>query len=307
MQPTIKKRIGILRGGTGKNYTSSLQKGGEVILHISENLGDKYKVIDILIDKEGVWHLGGLPVKPADLIHKVDIIWNTVHSGVSVILDNLSIPNIGVSHFFSTLENNNEFLKEHIGKIGVQMPRSIVLPLYQEDFDGERSKYAIKKAKEIHEKFGAPWIVKSFTEDSNMGIHLAKTFPELVDAIEDGVKHEKSILVEEFIAGKVASVHSVPNFRNQDIYTFPLGNTFGVFSAEEKEKLADIVKDLHRHIDAKHYLKSDFVLSSNGKIYLLDVYSMPNLKPDSHFSQVCESVGAKTHLIIEHIINNAII
>ena len=194
------------------------------------------------------------------------------------------------------------------------MPRAVVLPLYQEDFDGARDKYAIKKAKEVHEKFAGPWIVKSFTEDLNMaspvglwprGIHLAKTFPELVNAIEDGMKHEKSILVEEFIDGKVASVHSIPLFRGENIYTFPLGNTFGNFSPEEKEKLVNLAKDLHKHINAKHYLKSDFVLSSRGKVYLLQIESMPDLKPDSHFSQVCESVGAKSYHTIEHMLDSA--
>jgi hypothetical protein len=138
-----------------------------------------------------------------------------------------------------------------------------------------------------------------------MGIHLAKTFPELVDSIEDGVKHERSILVEEFIAGKVASVHSVPMFRNEEIYIFPLGNSFGIFSNEEKEKLSNLVKILHKHIGAKHYLKSDFVLTPRGKVYLLQIEEIPDLKPDSHFSQVCISVGANTHNVVEHILDSA--
>jgi D-alanine-D-alanine ligase len=192
------------------------------------------------------------------------------------------------------------------------MPKSIILPLYQKDFDGPRERYAIKKAKEVFEKFPSPWIVKSFTPDSNMGIHLTKTFNELAGAIEDGVKHEKSILIEEFIAGKVASVHSVRGFRGHlpaqagDIYTFPLGNSFGIFSADEKEKLTALAKDLHKHIGAKHYLKSDFVLSPRGKVYLLGIESTPDLKKDSHFSQVCESVGTKMHNVVEHILKSVL-
>jgi D-alanine-D-alanine ligase-like ATP-grasp enzyme len=94
-------------------------------------------------------------------------------------------------------------------------------------------------------------------------------------------------------------------FRGEDIYTFPLGNSFGNFSAEEKEILTQVAKDLHKHIGAKHYLKSDFVLNSRGKVYLLQIESMPDLKPDSHFSQVCESVGAKMHYVVEHILEQA--
>lgn len=273
-------------------------------MHISENLGEKYKPIDILVDQDYIWHAGGIPINPSDLMHRVDVVWNTSHPSFSNILESLSIPNISGSAFSSALDNSKEMLREHIKSIGLKIPRSIVLPLYQSDFDGPRETYAVKKAKEVFEKFSSPWIVKSFTENTNMGIHLAKTFPELVDSIEDGVKHERSILVEEFIAGKVASVHSVPGFRDEDIYTFPLGNSFGIFSSGEKEQLANTAKILHKHIGAKYYLKSDFVLTPRGKVYLLQIEEIPDLKPNSHFAQVCESIGAKTHHVVEHILEN---
>ena len=300
------KKVGIIRGGAGKNYASSLKKGGEIISHITESLGDKYKTIDILVDKDYIWYFNGVPINPGDLFNKVDVVWNTSHPSLSNIVQSLSIPNIGVSSFAHSLENSKDMLRQHMAQIGVPMPRSIILSVYQKDFDGPRERYAIKKAKEVHEKFGGPWIVKSFTEDSNMGIHLAKTFNELVGAIEDGVLHDKSILVEEFIAGKVASVHSVPGFRGENVYTFPFGNSFGTFSTDEKEKLATLVKTLHTHIGAGHYLKSDFILTPRGRIYLLQIESHPDLKPDSHFSQSAELAGAKMHDIIEHILERAL-
>jgi len=297
-----KKRIGILRGGEGKHYASSLQKGGDILSHFFENLSDKYKTVDILIDKNDVWHIKGVPIVPADLMHKVDVVWNTAYPNASMILESLCIPHIGVSSFSHILESSREMLREHMSQIGVQIPRHIVLPVYQKDFDGPRERYSIKKAKEVHEKFSAPWIVKSFTPDANMGVHLAKTFNELVAAIEDGVNHGNSILVEEFISGKVASLHSVSHFRNTEIYIFPAVNVFGSLSSAEKEKLADLAKNLHKHLGARHYLKSNFVLNKRGKIYLLDFESMPNLKAYSHFSQACESVGAKMHHVVEHIL-----
>ena len=307
-----KKRVGIIRGGKGENYAASLKRGGDIISHIFENLTDKYKVVDILIDKEGSWHLNGLPVMPADLINKIDVVWNTAHPSWSETLNNFSIPHISSNSFSHALENSKEILREHMAQVGVLMPRSILLPVYQKDFDGERERYSIKKAKEVHAKFPAPWIVKSFTPDTNMGIHLAKTFNELVGAIEDGVKHEKSIVVEEFITGKVASMHSVKGFRMGDmpaqageIYTFPLVDVFGSFSMEEKEKLIALTKNLYKHIGTDHYLKSNFILNQRGKVYLLDVESTPNLKSFSHFAQACEKVGAKMHHVVEHILKQA--
>ncbi|MDE2399930.1 MAG: hypothetical protein KGL67_02905 [Patescibacteria group bacterium] len=302
MSTIAKKRVGVLRGGDGKHYTSSLQKGGDIIFHIQEKLGDKYKTFDILIDKDGVWHLGGVPINPGDLQNKIDLAWNTTHQSFSNTLENLSIPNINTGGFSSTLQNSREFLREHMKKINVEMPRAIVIPLYQKDFDGPRERFAIKKAKEVHEKFGAPWIVKSFTPDTSMGIHLAKTFNELVGAIEDGVRHEKSILVEEFISGKIASFHSLSGFRGEDIYNFPLGNTFGNLTSLEKDKLNSQARDLYNHIGASHYLKSDFVLTPRGRVYLLNIELHPDLRADSHFSQVCSLVGVETHHVLDHIL-----
>ena len=302
MQDTKKKRVGILRGGKGKHYDSSLRKGGEIIKHINENLGDKYKVVDILVDKDGVWYVGGLPETPHDLVHKVDIVWNVADHENSNIFKSFSMPMIGASSYSDVLENSAELLREHMKQINVPMPRHMVLPLYQEDFDGPRERYSIKKAKEVHEKFGAPWIVKSFTPDTSMGIHLAKTFDELVGAIEDGVKHEKSILVEEFIEGKIASLHSVRDFRGEGLYTFPLGNVYGIFSNEDKEKLADLAREIHSHINAEHYLKSDFVMNKRGRVYLLGVSLTPDLKAGSHLSEVCELVGTKMHQVVEHLL-----
>lgn len=300
-----KKRVGILRGGAGDYHTSSIKKGGEILLHIHENLSEKYKPVDVLVDRDHVWHLGGLPISPSELMNKVDVVWNTAHQSFSNILESLSIPSVGPGHFVGTLETSKEMLRSHIAQVGISMPRAILFPVYQKDFDGPRERYLIKKAKEVFEKFGSPWIVKSFTPDTNMGIHLAKTFDELVGGIEDGVNHGQSILVEEFIAGKVASTHSVAKFRGDEVYVFPIGNYFTNLTVEDKQKITASSKDLHKHIGAKHYLRADFVLTPKGKLYLLNIDSMPNLKPGSHFSQVCESVGAKMHEVVEHILEKS--
>jgi hypothetical protein len=176
------------------------------------------------------------------------------------------------------LQNNADFLREHIKEIGLPMPRSMVSP---------------KNAKEVLEKFPAPWIVKILNEAK-----VVKTFDELAKTLNS----KDDVVVEEFIAGKIATVHSVPHFRGVEIYAFPLVNSYGVFSVEEKEKIIDTAKSLHKHIGAKHYLKSDFILTPRGKIYLLQINGMPNFKKDSHLSEAVESVGAKMHHVVEHIL-----
>jgi D-alanine-D-alanine ligase-like ATP-grasp enzyme len=281
-----KIRVGIVRGGNGEIYLSSLKNGGDIISHILEHLSDKYKIMDILIDKDHIWHMNGLPINPSDLMNKVDVVWNTSHSTFSNIIETLSLPYIGNKSFLWTLKNNKDMLRQHLKSTGVSVPRIMVNP---------------KNARAVFEKFPAPWTVKIKNELGNE-VKIAKTFNELAEAIQE----KGDVIVEEFISGKVASVHAVPSFRGQDIYTFPLGNTFGVFSAEEKEIINNKAKELNKHIGNSDYLKADFVLNNQGKIYLLNMEFTPDFNNGSHFHQVCESVGVKTHNVLEHIINRAL-
>lgn len=294
------KRVGILRGGKGKHYENSLQKGGEIISYLLENLSEKYKPIDILIDRAEVWHLNGLPLKPSDLIHKIDFIWNFSHSSYSEILKSFSIPTISLNSFSSGISQSREILRDHMKMIGVKMPNHLILPVYLEDLDGPKEEYITKKAKEVAQKFPAPWIVRSFNSDPSMGVHLAKTFPELVDSIQDGVDRNDSLLIEELITGKNAFLHTVSNFRKDPSYTFPAGK----YSTQEKEKLLMLSKKIHSHLGNPHYLKSNFVLHPKNGIYLTGVEFHPDLKKDSHLQKVAELVGAKVNDVLEHILSS---
>lgn len=302
MQTDTKKRVGVIRGGMDGNYEASIRAGADIISHIFENLSDKYKVIDIFIDRDGVWHLGGIKIEISSLSNKVDLVWNTAHPSVSNIIKSLSIPQVDISSFSFLLKQNDEMLRTHLNELGLKMPKKVILPLYQPDFDGPLDKYVTIKAREILGKFSSPWIVRSFTPDLNMGIHIAKTFPELLRAIEDGVMHKKSILVEEFISGKNASVHSLSGFRGEDVYVFPPGDHL----KEEKDKLIKIAKDLHKHLGVEHYLKSEFAVHPKRGIFITNIILMPDLKNDASLALACESVGVEIYHIVEHMLERAL-
>jgi D-alanine-D-alanine ligase-like ATP-grasp enzyme len=298
-----KKRVGILRGGNKEHYEKSLRKGGELLLFIQENLADKWKPVDVLVDTEGVWHVGGLPIKPVELVNKVDIVWNTTHPNFSVILKNLAIPNVGVDSFPFLLSGNRSILQEHMKEIGVKMPRHFVIPAYQEDFDGSYDKFILKKAKEVHEKFSPPWIIKSLTNDFDVPTHVAKIYSELINAIEDILKHGKSILVEELITGKNISMHSVSGFRGQEVYNLP---AVGSFFPGEKEKLNEVSKKIHQHLNIRNYLNSSFVSHPKRGIFLKQIEFFPDLQKDSHFEQASIYVGSNPKQIIDHILEQAL-
>ncbi len=306
-----KLRVGVLRGGIGEGYDSSLKYGGEILSFLTDYLGHKFKIHDIFIDADGVWHFSGLPVLPGDLINKVDVVWNATHPTNSNILESVSVPTVSTPFFSHAIEKNPTLLKEFMKQNGIEMARSVVFPVYQADFDGPVEKYITKKAREVWQKFSPPWIVRPFSLNANIGIRVAKTFPDLVEAITELVNEGESILVEELIYGKVARVHAVPGFRGEEIYVLPPAEVkddrihLGSFKKEEKEKLVNFAKDICKHIGSTHYIDSALVMTPKGKIYLKTISLAPDLTDDSCLHRSLEYLGVKREDVLEHMLHKA--
>src|SRR3989338_2322 len=71
--------VGILRGGTSKEYELSLKTGASIMAALPE---DRYETRDILIDKQGLWPWRGPPATPARALSQVDVVLNALHGGV---------------------------------------------------------------------------------------------------------------------------------------------------------------------------------------------------------------------------------
>ncbi len=312
-----KIKVGVIRGGSNNNYKKSLEEGGKIISYLKEKLPNKTLALDILIDKSGVWHLNGLPIKPLDLLHKVDLIWDTTIPACSQELSQTHIPIYKISHFNTVLGSSKDILREYMSTVNIQVPNSFLISSYQKDIDGELDYFVVRKAKEVHQKFGAPWLVKAFTNDEDMGIHVAKTFGELIDSIRDGVLHNKSILVEELIEGRKIGLHTLNNFRNQEFYHLlpyeileQKGSFICVydskFSKEEKENIFEKVKHLFKNLGLKNYLHSEFTLHPRRGLFLNSINLIPDLSAESSLFLSCKELGILEHNLVENIINNTL-
>jgi len=307
-------KIGVIRGGIGSQYENSLKTGENILSHLRhEKLSDKYKPIDILIDKNGDWHMNGLVVSFEKIFHGVDVIFNALHgdsarqNNFHQIFDQWKIPYTGSGAFVSAVVNNKILSKEHLYKLGVNIPKHILIPVFQKDFDGPKETYPMQKAEEIIRKLPPPYLVRPLDSKTSMGTHVCKTLIDLTHAIKDGVDHNTSLLIEEFIEGKKASVGVVANFRNQKIYTFP---PEGDLSKTEKNEIEKLAKTIHSHFNLDHYSESSFMVKKfiqkkPSEIYITSVRHLPDLSKDSTMVKYLESVGSNMHEFIDHIISQA--
>lgn len=328
-------KVGVIRGGISGEYEVSLASGAQVLSHLrGDLLKEKYKAIDIYIDRDGIWHINGIPMTIDKVAPKVDVIINALHGDygedgkVQQLLEQWNIPYTGSGPFASAVGYNKFLTKKEFDKLGIKTPKHLLFPAYQDDFDGPRNKYPERKAREVWEKLPPPWIVKPLTGGSSMGVHVCKTFENLISAFDESIDQNVSVLVEEFIKGKEATVGVIDNFRNKDIYTLPpieiripKTSTFfdnevkyngqsqeicpGNFSQEEKVELERLASLIHSGLGLSHYSRSDFIVHPQKGIYALEVNTLPGLTAESLMPKALRAVGSDLPEFIEHIIKLA--
>jgi D-alanine--D-alanine ligase len=329
-------KVGVIRGGVSDEYEVSLKTGANVLSHLrSDKLNHKYKAIDIYLDKEGVFHVGGVPASLAKISNLVDVAFNALHGDYGEDgklvqeLEQWGIPYTGSGAFPSAVGYNKALAKEQFARLGIKTPKHMLYPAYQEDFDGDRESYALRKAKEVWEKLPPPWIVKPLSSGSSMGVHVCKTYPELVRAFEMGTTQKVSVLVEEMIEGKEATVGVIDQFRGKDFYALPpieirvpKTKTFfdydakytgisqeicpGNFKEEEKRELERLASLIHKGLNLSHYSRSDFIVHPRKGIYALEVNTLPGLTDESLVPKGLHAVGASVPEFIDHILTLAL-
>jgi len=317
-------RVGVMRGGLGHEYEVSLRTGATVLDNLPR---EKYQPRDVLITKDGQWHLDGLEISPERLKNSVDVVFNALHGDygedgeVQMILDGMILPYTGSGRLASSLGMNKPAAKEIISRAGLKVPRGFLL-----NYNPENRAEAV--AYDAFLKISPPWIVKPSAKGSSVGVFLARTFDELVSAIEECFKISPSILVEEFIRGREATCGVVDDFRGQKIYPLlpveiiPLAKkTFfdyeakysgqsreicpGQFSTEEKNLLGNLAAEVHQLLGLKHYSRTDFIVSPRG-VYVLEINSLPGLTTESLVPKSLSAVGVRLSDFIDHIITLAL-
>lgn len=313
-------RVAVLRGGPSHEYDVSLHTGSEVLKH----LPPQYKGIDILIDKDGVWHMNGAPKTPDKIFPHVDIVWNALHGNfgedgkVHHILEMHGIPHTGSSVLPSAMGMNKALAKNIFAKYGIRTPHSIAV--HKDDMSNAK----------IHEIFSTlphPAIVKPASGGSSLGVKVVHTIPELVDALEHAFAFGEKVVVEEYIAGREATCGVIAGFRDESLYALPVlevkkpeGHTHHTFdhkmentAAFDHESLTPLENAeakrvamlAHKALGLSHYSRADMIVHPRRGVFLLEVNSQPSLKQGGAFTYGLEHVGSSFAQFLEHVLGRA--
>jgi len=122
--------VGVLRGGISGEHKVSLQSGANILENLSH---DRYKTLDIFIDKEGVWHRRGIPIKPAYALRTIDVVINALHGefgedgSVQRILERSHVPYTGSGVEASWICMNKGITQEFLRERGIKVPQHRIL------------------------------------------------------------------------------------------------------------------------------------------------------------------------------------
>lgn len=229
----MKIRVGVLFGGKTTEHEVSIITAVQAMEFLD---GDKYDVIPMYLTKENELYTGS-PLKEMEVykepellkrycknvvcynkngcltlqnkngifkktIAEVDIVIPCVHGynmedgNVQGMLETYGVPYTGSDIYGCTVGQDKVFQKQILQAEGVPVPK------YTWFYDNEYYEDEEKILSSV-KKIGYPVIVKPARQGSSIGIEIAKDEESLKQAIEEAVKYDEKILVEEVIPNMV--------------------------------------------------------------------------------------------------------
>src|SRR3989344_2194266 len=312
-----KLRVGVLRGGPSPEYEVSLKSGENVLAHLPKH----YSGVDVLITKDGTWHIGGIPLLPEHVARKVDVFLNALHGAygedgkVQGILDSFGVPYTGSRALPSAISMAKHLGKRYYRGNGLLTPMEKLVRNIG-NIEGV--------AKEIVKNIPGPWVVKPAGAGSSIVVTLAKNYEELMEGIMQAFLYSDSALVEEYIAGTEATCVVVAS--RGGAYALPpieirkgSGGIFnytikydgsaeevcpGNFTEAESRKIMYTSVRAHKVLGLSHYSRSDMIVSPRG-VYILETNSLPGLTRESLIMKLLKTVGTRFSEFLDHIIQLA--
>ncbi|TAL60339.1 MAG: D-alanine--D-alanine ligase [Bacteroidetes bacterium] len=314
----MKKNIAVVTGGYSGEAVISLQSADQVMKHLDP---DKYNCFKVILTKDK-WALSmdekEYPIDKNDFSAtiggkkiKFDCAFMALHGTpgedgkLQGYFDMIGIPYTSSGVVQSALTFSKSFTVATLSRYGVNTARSIVV-----------SKKDKVTADDILAKISIPCFVKPNEGGSSLGASKVKHKNELMIAVEKGLKEGEDVIIEEFIEGieitcgvirykgKIKALAITEIVFKTEIFDF---HAKYIDKATEEITPARIpivieaeCKNLSEYIykilGCKGMIRIDYIIKQ-GKLYLLEVNSIPGMTERSLLPQQAEYAGiSKTEL-----------
>ena len=176
---------------------------------------------------------------------------------------------------------------------------------------------------EIERRIGMPCFVKPAADGSSFGVSKVKNKDQLAPAIRKAMLESDEIMVEQFLEGTEISI-GVYKTREKSVVLpateVVTQNEFFDYDAKYNGQVQEItparlsdditrrVREITSHIyDILHcngIIRIDYIISMEGKIFMLEVNTTPGMTPTSFIPQQVRAAGLEMKDVLTDIVEN---
>jgi D-alanine-D-alanine ligase len=311
----IQKNIALLAGGFTGEYEVSINSAK----NIADNLDSaQFKVYTLFINRDRWFYEsdnGTIDIDKNDFSLtlngqkiKFDFAFITVHGSpgedgkLQGYFDMLGIPYNTCDATTSAITMNKAYTKTIVHGIhGLNAARSVRL-----------SRNDLHDVSAIVATLKFPLFIKPNNGGSSVGMSKVYNVAGLPEAIEKAFKEDQQVLVEEFIRGreysiglarlkgKIKVLPATEIISSKDFFDYDAKYTDGVseeitpadLSAEQNEKIAEIVTEVYLRLNCRGMVRVDFILlEKTGDFYFIEINTTPGQSANSLIPQQVRAAG----------------
>ncbi|QIW16765.1 D-alanine--D-alanine ligase [Pasteurellaceae bacterium RH1A] len=166
-------------------------------------------------------------------------------------------------------------------------------------------------------KLGLPVFVKPSSEGSSVGVSKVKTAEALLPAIEEALKHDEIVLVEENLSGKEYSVPVLDGQVLPAVQIIPEGEFYDyhakyisdntqyvcpALSDERQAQVAELVKAAYDVVGCRGWSRIDVMENGKGEFNLVEVNTCPGMTSHSIFPKSAAQVGYSFEALVAKVL-----
>ena len=347
------KRVAVLFGGKSTEHDISIISGTSIIYNLDK---DKYNIYPIYIDTEGNYYkytknikeitplsLGDSPneLEPIDNIFKylenIDVVFPVLHGlygedgCLQGMLELLGKKYVGCRVLSSSLCMDKVYAKIIFRAADIEVAKSMYIRkednnyIYIDDNFNRIILDNIALEKEVYEYLNYPVFVKPSNQGSSVGVTKALIKEELIPAIEEALKYDTKILIEEAIIGREVECAVLGNNNPIASYVGEVLSAGEFYSFDSKYKNKESATVIPADIDSnimekirllavKAYTACDcrglsrvdfFIEDKTNRIILNEINTLPGFTEISMYPKLMEHLGYKYSELLDKLISLA--
>lgn len=340
---TNKKKVAILYGGRSVEHGVSVNSARNIFEYIDKS---RFEPLPIGISQGGQWFMTpavtkdigqgkalGLildPQSPGFTIQssgdrlKADIIFPVLHGtdgedgSIQGLIKAMDIPMVGTGVLGSAMSMNKIVAKRLLKEAGLPVTRFLTYSYTEKD------NLSFQK---IANQLGKPFMVKSASLGSSVGVSKVKNKIDFAGAIEEAFRYDDYMLAEEYISGREIECAILGNFppeasypgeiiisKNYEFYTFDAKYVDpDAVRIDVPAKLETAIANKIREISVKAYqtlccedfARIDLFLDKDGNVYINEINTIPGFTNSSMYPMMWKERGISFTDLISRLIDLA--